>query len=192
MYSKKWKPIWKIKIKFINFYKQKDMKLSKLIFPIVFAIIITLGFTFIDDITKLMVHESEFKTERGYVKSVDLHTETSGTFLSINSETIPVAMIELPNITAELKDKQLLSKFKAGDSIYVRFKEQTSSVVHIKNKIVIEDVDLLKSNLKSESKLTESAKAERDELIQPYAMATSIVLGLGIIVTFLSLLFKMQ
>lgn len=162
------------------------MKFSKLIFPVVFVIVIMGLWTFKDNIVKLMVHESEFHTERGYVESIGLHTETSGTFLSVNSETIPVAMIKLPNTTAALKDKQLLSKFKEGDSIYVRFKYQSSSTLQIEKTVLIEDVDLVKNNLKSESKIIEQEQAERDELLQPYGIALSIALGLIVIFAFLS------
>jgi len=167
------------------------MKLSNLIFPVVFAIIVAIIWTFKDNIINSGVKESVTYTERGYVESVGLHTETSGTFLSVHSETVPVAMIKLPSTTTELKDKELLSKFKAGDSIYVRFKYQEISFLPMNKQVLIEDVDLLKANLKSESKIKEQHKAENDKIDQMWPVIATVSI-LIVAMAFISFIVRLQ
>jgi len=167
------------------------MKLSKVIFPLVFVIIVAIVWTFKDNIIKSAVKESVTYTERGYVESVGLHTETSGTFLSVHSKTVPVALIKLPTTTTELKDKKLLSKFKAGDSIYVRFKYQEISFLPMDKQVLIEDVDLLKTNLKSESKIIEQQKTENDKIDQIWPVIATISI-LIVAMAFISFFFRFQ
>jgi len=151
------------------------MKLKKLISPFVFVTCIVIAFSYLDNIVRFLVIESKFQTEKGYVVSVGLHTETSGSFLMQTSQTIPVAMIKLKSTTTELKDAQLLSKFKAGDSIYVCFKYQQYRFSPENKRIEVGDVALSIDKLKTVAQLEKEYKTKSDEVVSQYQNITMII-----------------
>ena len=167
----------------------KNIFITRLVIPIAILCAVYAVYYYSNNITNSAVKHSKYFTERGYVASVGLQTETSG-FLFVTSRTIPVAMIKLQSVTTTLKDEQLLSKIKQGDSVFVRYKYE--KLAPFKKQMLIGDVDLVKDRLKKESEIVKQDKAEIDELNSWGDNVSSILFGTSLIIVILSAMYKLS